>query len=326
MIYYRFVQYPIAMLIIILSLMNIKKIKKTDIILVFWLIILGMLSFIAGKVNGLPSNIRPILVPIIFIIVFNSNSYKYLKPLFIFCLLITVIEYIAFFTGLDLWRDLRRGEYVIGFNLLRPYGMFLDVHSNSLFLSVSLFLFGYPIVGAIAALFFMTLQTPIAYLALFLKKKNILIFLIFSSIVIIILYKTQHLNPDLSFSMLSSYLAFFDYDYDYCYIIGCASNLIVIQGEQNLGIITDNGFVRTSFFFGIPWLILYFILLVKNSKHKVLPIVYFLTILHYPVAFGIINTAIIGISLNYFNNITFFKNKEKSISYYNNKLVRYIEN
>ena len=115
---------------------------------------------------------------------------------------------------------------------------------------------------------------------------------------------------------------FFQNDFSYCYIFGCASNMIIIEGEEIEGLFTDNGFVRTSFFFGIPWLILYFILIMKSSKNKLLPIVYYLTILHYPIAFGIINTAIIGISLNYVNNITIFQNNKKNkFLYYNKKLA-----
>ena len=70
----------------------------------------------------------------------------------------------------------------------------------------------------------------------------------------------------------------FNYDYNYCFYIGCASNVIVIEGEQQFGLIADNGFVRTSFFFGVPWLLIYFILIYRNSKSKVLPILYYLTI------------------------------------------------
>jgi len=267
---------------------------------------LGSLSFVAGRLDGLPSNIRPMLVPIIFIIVFNSNSYKYLKPLFIFCLCLTIIEYIGFFADQNIWRDLVRGVSFVGFHFLRPYGMFFDVHSNSLFLAISLFLFGYRIFGGLVAIFLLTLQTPIAYSVLFLKKKYVLIFLTFSLLISYLLLKVGHLNPDTPHSMLYAYLKFFDYEYNYCSYIGCASNIIIIEGEIQKGEILDNGFVRTTYFFGIPWLISYFILLMGVSKSKLLPVVYFLTILHYPVAFGIINTAIIAISLNYFNNITFF--------------------
>ena len=60
----------------------------------------------------------------------------------------------------------------------------------------------------------------------------------------------------------------------------------------------------------------------KSSKNKILPIAYYLTILHYPVAFGIINTAIIGISINYFNNVTIFK-ENKKIYFNNSKITGY---
>ena len=86
--YQEIVQYPIAILILILSFISLKKIKKVDLILTLLLIVFGSISFFVGKISGYNSNIRAMLVPIIFIIVFNSNSYKLLKPLFISCLII----------------------------------------------------------------------------------------------------------------------------------------------------------------------------------------------------------------------------------------------
>jgi hypothetical protein len=303
-----FIQYPITILIFIFSLRHINKINTTDIVIVLLLINLGILSYTFGSFKGFPVNIRAILVPIIFIVVLNSNAHKYLKPLFIYCLLIVIIEYIFYYSGLVFWRDLTR------FGLLRPYGGLFDTHSNSLFLAISLYLFGFPILGGTIALLMMTLQTPIAYAVLFFNKKNIILFAIFASFTLLALYKIGHLDIDNKVSMMSVYNASFNIEYNHCFLLGCASNIILIESTQNLANINDNGLVRTSYFFGILWLFFYFILLYRNCKSKALPIVYFVTILHYPVAFGIVNTAIIGISINYFNNITYFRksiNKNK---------------
>ena len=299
--YSPWVQYTITVLIFLFSLWHIKPLSRIDIMLVLILISLGILSYYSGAFNEFPTNIRAILVPIIFIVVLNSNSYKYLKPLFIYCLFITILEYILYYSGLGFWRDITR------LGILRPFGGLLGMHSTSLFLAVSLYLFGLPILGGFLAVLMMNLQTPIAYSVLFLRKKYILVFLIFSSVIFIALFKVGHLDVNSSVSMMNSYLEFFNYEYNYCFYIGCASNVIVIEGVQQYGIIADNGLVRTSFFFGVPWLLIYFILIFRNSKSKALPIVYYLTILHYPVAFGIVTSAIIGISINYFNNITYFK-------------------
>ena len=137
--YAEYVQYPIATLIFILSFLNIKKIRKTDLILVSLLILLGSISYSIGKFYGYPSNIRAILVPIIFIVVYNSNSYKYLKPFFILCLLVVIIESALFYFGLSFWRHITRGRDIIGFSFLRPYGLFFDDHSTSMFLAISFF-------------------------------------------------------------------------------------------------------------------------------------------------------------------------------------------
>jgi hypothetical protein len=303
-----FIQYPIAVLIFLLSLKNFNKINRTDLVIVLLLLNLGALSYSLGILRGYTSNIRAILVPIIFIVIINSNSHKYLKPLFIYCLLILILEYIIYYSGFVFFRQLSR------FGLLRPYGGLFDTHSSSLFMAVSLYLFGFPILGGVIAIFMMTLQTPIAYAVLLLKKKNIVIFMIFISITIFALYKIGHLDPNNRLSMMTAYLLAFDFNYDYCYLLGCASNNIEIEGLKvaltvnlkKFGIIADNGPVRTLFFFGIPWLFFYFMLLSRNCKSKALPILYFVTIFHYPVSFGIVNTAVIAISINYFNNIKYF--------------------
>ena len=169
--YGPWIQYPMTVLIFLFSLWHIKPLSRIDIMLVLILIGLGIISYYSGVFNELQTNIRAILVPIIFIVVLNSNSYKYLKPLFIYCLFITIIEYILYYSGLGFWREITR------FGILRPFGGLLGMHSTSLFLAVSLYLFGLPILGGFIALLMMSLQTSIAYSVLFLRKKYLLLFL-----------------------------------------------------------------------------------------------------------------------------------------------------
>ena len=77
-----------------------------------------------------------------------------------------------------------------------------------------------------------------------------------------------HLDATYKDSMLSAYLSFFQHEFSICYIIGCASNSIIIGGTEIEGNFTDNGFIRTSYFFGVPWLIFYFILINQAASEE----------------------------------------------------------
>ena len=46
----------------------------------------------------------------------------------------------------------------------------------------------------------------------------------------------------------------FHYEFNICYISGCASNDIILKGQSELGLVEDNGFVRLFYtleFYGL---------------------------------------------------------------------------
>ena len=100
------------------------------------------------------------------------------------------------------------------------------------------------------------------------------------------LYKIGHLDLLSRVSMINVYISSFNASYNSCIIIGCASNFVTII-SGNVDLVMDFGIVRTAFFFGPIWIIIYIILVLNESKSKLLPICYFISMLHYPVVFGI---------------------------------------
>ena len=128
-------------------------------------------------------------------------------------------------------------------------------------------------------------------------------------LIVYLLIKVGHFDLNLNHSMISIYKESFKYNYDFCYIFGCASNDIMIEGKE-MGVTKDNGFLRASFLFGIPWILSYFLFLIKTSKSKLLPLVFFATMAHYPIIFGVLGATISGIVINYYNNITYYRTKK----------------
>jgi len=296
--YAVYVQYPILLWIIVYSTLTINKFKYSDVILVFLISIFGFISYVIGSSYEYDTNIRAIFVPFIFYITLNSKSYVLLKPLFIYCLTIVLFEEILYFTGLSFYSSLVR------MGLLRPAGGFLDSHLNGIFLSATLYIFGRKYIGAFVAMISMSLQTPIAYSVAFINKKNIKLFIIFSLLVIYVLYEVGHLKIDQPDSMINAYLALSEYEFDNCYVFGCSSNnIMTIRSvyEAEYRFIDDIGFIRVFYFFGVPWLLTYTYLVFKKSNSFVVPLMYFMTILHYPVVFGLLTSALMGISINYMN-------------------------
>jgi hypothetical protein len=261
--------------------------------------LLGIISIFYGSILMHPINIKSILLPTIFILIVKSKSRFLLKYLFLYCLGITILEYIAYYSLVNFWYPHMR------FNMYRTFGGFIDIYLNGYFLSIALFLFGYNKLGWIASILSLSFQNTISYLVLSFKNSKIICIILLSAAIYIMNY-IGHFSTNSSNSMINSYLALFDYELSECYIIGCASHELKLDAiRENIGLIYDNGVVRTSYFFGLPWLIIYFILILKSSKSLLLPIVFYFTIIHIPIIFGFISTAICAIFINYNNYYNF---------------------
>jgi hypothetical protein len=301
--YAVYVQYPLLIVIFFYSLLTLKHLKKKDLRITLILAFLGAVSYMIGISSGMKEiNVRAILVPFIFFIVVNSRSDRLLKIIFWYCLMFTLIEELLFFLGISYWNILVRFTY------LRPFGGFLDNHLSGLFLASTLYMYGHKYLGGFVATIYLSLQTPIAYSVVFFKKKNIMFALLFSAIVIYLLYNVGHLKIEQKDSMLNAYLSLQEYSFDKCYIMGCSSNAIMTERTENIGssrYIDDIGIIRVFYFFGAPWLLFYTYLVFKKSKSIVLPLIYWLTVLHYPVVFGVLTTALLAMSINYYNRHVF---------------------
>ena len=316
--YSKELQYTLTILIAIYALRHFKKPKIKDFNLCVILTVLGIISYTFGTHNGYDTNMRAIIVPPLFLLIINSKSERLLKPLFVFALIVVILETILFYTELNFWLHITR------FGLIRPYGAFLDIHLSGLFLATSFFLFGHKYIGGFISILSLSLQTPIAYSLVFLNKKNILIFMLFITLTIILLYRVGHLEvDDASFSsteivdlkgsdtssMANVYLSFLKSTVDKCYFIGCSSNNVEVEMIEGgyIGLFMDIGLMRALYFFGFPWLLFYTWFVFRISRSKVVPGIYFMTLLHYPLVFGIITTALMAISINYYNNIVSVK-------------------
>jgi len=308
--YSPYVQYSITIIIFLYSLLTLKQIKFAGIVLFLLVLLFGVISFTIGILKELAVNPRAIAVPILFLITINSKSYKLLKPLFIYCLLITIIEILLGLTGLHFWGILTR------LGLPRLHGGFLDIHLNGIFLCTCLYIFGHKYIGGIISLLTVSLQTPIAYSVVFMNKRNIKFCIFFLVILFYLLYIVGHLKSDQKSSMLEAYLSIGNSEFSDCYLLGCSSIYLQIgQSKKKVAGLQadyyeDVGFTKVFYFFGIPWFIFYTLLVFRFSKSKIIPLIYFLSILHFPVVFGVVTTCLLAVSINYYNR-----------KYYNRSLI-----
>jgi len=312
--YSTYIQYSLTILIALYALWHVRTPNKKDLTLCVILTILGIISYTFGSLNGYDTNMRAIVVPPLFLLTINSKSERLLKPLFVVALIAYIIEIILFYTELNFWTHLTR------FGHIRPFGLFLDVHLSGLFLATSMFLFGHKYIGGFISILSLSLQTPISYSLVFLKKKNILVFILFLIITITLLDKVGHLKVDYTSlsssekvdlkgsdtsSMANVYLSFLKSTFNKCYLIGCSSNDVEVEMVEGgyIGLFMDIGLMRALYFFGFPWMLLYTWFVFRISRSKVLPAIYFMSLLHYPLVFGIITTVLLAISINYYNKI-----------------------
>jgi hypothetical protein len=303
---YFYPQYSIVIFVILYSLFTFKKVNVQDLILLLIMLMLGLISTLFGLQKGLDVNIRGIVDPIIFILVVNSKSYRLLKPIFVASMMFVACEYILYYSNIEIWSNITR------YGLLRPYGLFFSTTITSTFIALTLFVYGWEILGAFGAVIMMTLQVPFTYIIILVKdlnfKKSLFIFS-FALLIILLLFNIGHLDSKYKASLISTYIISFQEGVHGCYLIGCATNTIImdVSEKSNLSRISDNGILRSLYYFGLVWIFIFYYLVLKNSKNKLLPTVYFLSILHYAVVFGVLGVTLLGIHINYLNRKYYYK-------------------
>jgi len=303
----KYIQYPLVILILCYSLLSLKKISFNDVLLGCCVLVAGFLSFfIVFLSDNVISNIKPVLIPLIFIVVLRSNSHRLLIPLLKLSLMAVLIEYIWHYSGLT---DFSQYNSLLRLGIVRPQGLFLDLHVTSLFVASALYILGYRVLGGVAAVSFLSFQTTISYMAIIFRKKNKNLLFLFLPLVVLVMYIAGHLDPTSHTSALSILLgivggemSFGEYN---CYIYGCNTYEIFSADRNNTdrlaSWVNELGFVTTAYFYGVPWLLFYLFLVFNSSKSYILPLMYFLTMIHYPVVFGILPTALLALSINYYN-------------------------
>jgi len=305
--YSKYVQYPIVIIIILYSLSSLRaRIRVSDLILLMMLMISGFVTLFMQAANGYNAEIKMILLPILFYIVLKSNSDRLLRPLFVVSLLFILLENLLFYTALaDYFPKI---DILTRYYLVRAHGVFFDVHVTSLFVASSLYLFGLRYIGALSTLLLMSFQTAVAYIVVFLKKRYFFQLIFFAIVLLsIILTTSSHLNVESRWAILGIYSSLIDLQYDSCYIFGCGANISVLSDKNSIyGLyrweqIEEIGVLRVFYYYGALWFSLYFIFIFRLSRSIALPAMYFMTLIHYPVVIGVLTTALLALSINYYN-------------------------
>jgi hypothetical protein len=325
-------QYPIVIFVIIFSLMTQKSLSRINVLLVTILVCFGFISFCYGLYFDFIVSGRGVLIPIIFFIVLNSQSYKLLHILFIYSLFVIIIESLLYYTGnahmitstlnfigsswyvpaerhlvgsmdMILFKNLQVSPGAI--KLYRPIGAFVDLSLSGLFIATTMYIYGHKYIGGLFIILAMTLQSIIAYSVVFINKRSPFIIFLIITIVGFFILNSGHLNYNYPDTMINIYINTFIYDFDSCYIIGCSTNYIETTVNGNKVWSGDNGFIKVFYYFGIPWLFIYLYYVFRNSITKILPLIYFITIIKDPVGYGMLGTILLAISINYYNKYIF---------------------
>jgi hypothetical protein len=133
----------------------------------------------------------------------------------------------------------------------------------------------------------------------YIKRRRLFTF--FSIIFVAVLFYSAinsvgYLDDDATYSLVDILIDVWELNWSnivdpFCIFFGCSYNINtdisindVLVSNQN--ILTDVGFLRLLYQFGLPWLVIVFILLWRQSRLGALAI--FISTWHYPVAFGFV--------------------------------------
>ena len=132
------------------------------------------------------------------------------------------------------------------------------------------------------------------------KKNNLLLYFLAVLFMLFVIYSMGMFELKYHNSNISAWLALFKYGiFQECLYLGCGS--YDWKHITDKGIIEDVGFYRILYKNGILWFLIYSLFVYKKSKSKLLFLYFWGTLLHYPVIFGLVNSALLGIIMNYNN-------------------------
>ena len=262
----------------------------------------SMAGFALGSSLGLEVNLKTILATGLIAVMLadriNPAVYLWLFRLMVVALM---IDYVIAYAGLA---NIHLARYAI-----RPFGLFLDVHLSGLFFCVALFAFGHRFLAIAMAAVMGSGQTLIVIIYLFFAAKitirRIPILVLICVITYFFLEEIGHLSvdPD-SMSLVNVYIQSFTPEsfqalHPACFLVGCSSN--ILDSPLSYDLLADIGLLRVAYQYGIVWVIVFLYLLRKYDFKYVLA--HLISLLHYPVAFGVLGLIVMILNLKYIESL-----------------------
>jgi hypothetical protein len=245
--------------------------------------ILSLVSYINGISQGHIVNVKPLVITLLLVFLTSRRlSVIWYYRLFYFSIGFLVIEYIVVYAEII---PTFQKEYIRIPPLIRPIGPFMDMHLISYFIVFSLFIFNYRKISGLLCLVFGSYLIALGWIVFASKYVDKLFFMISMVALVSILYAVGHLNIDKdAASMLSILLTAFEQPLDYqCLMLGCSSNIDSTTADQR---ITDIGYFRVLYQYGLLWVVMLVISLRKYNKLFVFANIAMWV--HYPFTLGIL--------------------------------------
>ena len=286
-----YVQYIICIFLLLFFFVYSPRTLFTweDIFIYITMFILCLTSYVYGVSMGLSVNIKPFILTTLLVFL-NSRllPVKLLKSFLFFMVAFLIIEYAVAYTQVIPTFHLGLSRI---FSLIRPVGLFLDMHLTAYFVVFSLFALGYLKFSGIISIFLGSYQIVLGWFVVALRKINPIYIFISFLFIVFILYKVGHFTLGKgSESMVAVLLNLSDYEVNYdCLILGCSINidtLYLANIAGNRDTVGDFGYYRVLYQFGLLWVILLVFSLRRYNKLFILANI--VMWLHYPVSLGVL--------------------------------------
>ena len=287
-------QYILSFIILFYVLIKSKQrpgIGYDRIVLYLTIYFFAFVSILFGLANNYEVNIKPIVISTI-LIFFDTREFKptcykfFLKA----AIILIIPEYLLAYSGLY-------DGHITRFGLIRPFGVILDMHLLSGFITIGLFSLGYKKLSPLLAVFFACFQSVASVFVLLVRwagKVFLILILVASGY---ILWSVGHLSIDEgSVGLVKVFLKTLEANIDLrCMFLGCAVNITNLEGT--FGQVIDNGLFRVGYQFGFIWLL--FVILMLRRYNFFFLTAHLASILHYPVFLGILGSILMMLNLKY---------------------------
>jgi hypothetical protein len=280
-----YIHYPLSFMLLLIFFIKSPRttFRNDDLFIYVVMFILCLVSYINGMSLGHIVNVKPLVITLMLVFL-NSRRLPVIwyYRLFYFSIAFLVIEYIVVYAEII---PIFQKEYIRMYPLIRPIGPFMDMHLISYFIVFSVFIFNYRKISGLLSLVFGSYLISLGWIVFASKYVNKLFFMISMVALVSTLYAVGHLNIDKdAMSMLSILLTAFEHSIDYqCLTLGCSSNIDSTTADQR---ITDIGFYRVFYQYGLLWIVLLVISL--RNYNKLFVFANIVMWVHYPFTLGIL--------------------------------------